>query len=697
MMNRKIMITIFAAAAATAIGFGSAYATASGTGQQGTLSDGTDGMDVAGGIVPEGGTEGLEGLDEAETETETETETESRPESETEEKESETEVSPGTESTESSSEKSLLQSLVETLTGTDRKEKSGEQDAYEEEYVLDVDGGYVDNGLLMSAAEASGAYYAEPAMPSWNTEEYNTVGETGFRDVRLYPLSTFGMDVDTASYALLRRNVLDGTLSYMPRDAVRIEEMINYFNYAYDQPEGDETFSITAQIADCPWNDQTKLMLVGLQAKDIPQEEIKEQNLVFLVDTSGSMYDADKLPLAVEALKYLLQEMDGKDSISIVTYAGSSEVALEPTRCTPEGKEEIIRVLDSLTADGGTYGEAGIRTAYELAQESFIEGGNNRVLLLTDGDFNLGQTDDSELVRLVQEKAEGQIFLSILGFGTGNYNDALAEELADKGNGNYSYIDSDMEARRVMGAALKGTLNTVAKDAKIQVDFNPAYIKGYRLVGYENRRMNAEDFEDDTKDGGEVGAGQQVTALYELITADSDMELPTAQSRYTQDENERGAAADPAGDGTQESEASEAPDASGTVKKRISLALASDTAGAEETEGSGSVAVEVSDTAPAAGEYLTVSIRYKAPDGETSELKELAVTSENEIEEMSDNMSWAAGVAQVGMLLRESEYAGTSDYGKVRDRLKTLTNGDEFREEFLYMITRIKDADTAPW
>ena len=666
MMNRRMMISVITAVAVAAAGFGSVSATTASIGQD--AGTGTE-------IKTETGGEDIGSETETETETESETEKGADIGSETEsgaETESRTETEPG--SGESSDEKSLLQSLVETLTASDYSGKTEERDAYEEEALVDgyVDEGYAYNGVMMSAAEAAGGYYAEPAMPSWNTEEYNTVEETGFRDVKLYPLSTFGMDVDTASYALLRRNTLDDTLSYMPKDAVRIEEMINYFNYTYDQPEGDETFTITAQIADCPWNKETKLMLVGLQAKDIPKEEVKEQNLVFLVDTSGSMYDADKLPLAIDALKYLLKEMDEKDSISIVTYAGSSEVALTPTKCTPEGKQEIASVLDSLTADGGTYGEAGIRAAYELAQESFIEGGNNRVLLLTDGDFNLGQTDDSELVKLVQDKAEGQIFLSILGFGTGNYNDALAEELADKGNGNYSYIDSDMEARRVMGAALNGTLNTVAKDAKIQVDFNPEYIKGYRLVGYENRLMNAEDFADDTKDGGEVGAGQQVTVLYELVPADSSMEIPSARSRYTQ---------------TEETIVDQA--AQEAAKEGASTEGVQDATEPADA-GSGTASETVSDTAPAAGEYLTVSIRYKAPDGETSELKELAVTSDNELAEMSENMSWAAGVAQVGMLLRESEYAGSSDLEEVRERIKALTGGDEFREEFLYLISRLK-------
>lgn len=666
MKNKKLILSIIAAGTAAAVGLGSVYAAA--------LTARPTGVEV----------------ETEETETETETE----------------ETEPGT------AESEKRESLIDLLFG-DSSSKNADAEVYE-------DGGVMDS-YVMSAAE-TGAYYAEPWIPNWNTEEYSTVDETGFRDVKLYPLSTFGMDVDTASYALLRRNTLDDTLSWMPKDGVRIEEMINYFSYDYEMPDGDETFSITAQIADCPWNEQTKLMLVGLQAKDIPQEEIKDQNLVFLVDTSGSMYDEDKLPLAVSALKYLLREMDENDTISIVTYAGSSEIALPPTKCNPEGRQLISDTLDGLYADGGTYGEAGIRTAYDLAQESFIEGGNNRVLLLTDGDFNLGQTDDSELVDLVQEKAEGQIFLSILGFGSGNYNDALAEQLADKGNGNYSYIDSDIEARRVMGAALKGTLNTVAKDAKVQVDFNPAYIKGYRLIGYENRMMNAEDFEDDTKDGGEVGAGQQVTVLYELVMSDSDMELPTAHSRYTNDDaasndtaNNDAASNDTSNDATNDADkvdvTGEVDEDDGVIDGDDVIDLSGDDAAKNSNKasdydedssdkkdskvslaiaGSETEADEPEITAPAENEYLTVSIRYKDPEAEKSQLKERAVTSADEISEMSDNMSWAAGVAQIGMLLRESEFAGTSDYDEVHDRLGGLTNGDEFKEEFVYLITRLK-------
>ena len=528
-----------------------------------------------------------------------------------------------------------------------------------------------DDGLMYEAAEEDAMYAGggyDWNMPQWNTEEYSTVDESGFKESRLYPFSTFGMDVDTASYALLRRNTLDDTLSWFPKDAVRIEEMINYFNYDYEAPKDGETFSVNARITACPWNPDTKLMRIGLQARDIPQEEIPEQNLVFLIDSSGSMYDADKLPLAIDALTYLLDEMDEKDRVSIVTYAGSSEILLQGEPCTEEGKEKIREMLNSIEANGGTYGEYGIRNAYDLAQETFIEGGNNRVLLLTDGDFNLGQTDDSELVKLVEEKAEGKIFLSILGFGTGNYNDKLAETLADKGNGNYSYIDSDMEARRVMGGALKGTLNTVAKDAKVQVDFNADQVKGYRLVGYENRKMDAEDFEDDTKDGGEVGAGQQVTVLYELVMKDSPMEIRTVHSRYEK-ENAEGtdAAADTAGQ----------TEADGEVR----LAIASET----ETE--------IAAAGPSGEEYLTVSIRWKDPDAEKSQLMEYPVDASAEAEEMDDDMSWAAGMAQAGMLIRGSEFAGTSDWDEIKDRLSALTDGDEFREEFVYLLNRLKGAE----
>ena len=546
-----------------------------------------------------------------------------------------------------------------------------------------------------AAAEMEDCMSSEPAMVWWNTSEYATVDETGFRDVTLYPFSTFGMDVDTASYAQLRSNALDGTLEWLPKDAVRIEEMINYFTYDYEAPEGDDVFGITVQIADCPWNPDTKLMLVGLQARDIPQEEIPDQNLVFLVDTSGSMYDQDKLPLAVETLEYLLNSMDENDTISIVTYAGSSEVALEGTRCTEEGKEEIIAVLEGLQANGGTYGEGGIRTAYDMAQQNYIPGGNNRVLLLTDGDFNLGQTDDSELTDLVKEKADGKIFLSIMGFGSGNYNDALAEQLADNGNGNYSYIDSDREARRVMGAALNGTLNTVAQDAKIQLDFNPAQISGYRLVGYENRQMDAEDFEDDTKDGGEVGAGQQVTVLYELVMSGSDFEIPKVESRYTANAQDGAAQTEAAQTEARTEDAGQADEtAAADETKTVTLAVAQD----PETEEAPAEAQTEEQTEAAQGassqaeEYLTVSIRYKDPGTETSKLVEYAVDASDEISEMSDNMSWAAGVAQVGMLLRESEFAGTSSFDEIRDRLRGLTGGDEFREEFLYLMRRLDGA-----
>ena len=482
--------------------------------------------------------------------------------------------------------------------------------------------------------------YTEP--PAFNTERYATVEESGFISTRTNPLSTFGMDVDTASYTLLRRNINDGTTDMMPKDAVRIEEMINYFHYDYGEPEEGETFGVTAQIADCPWNGETKLLHIGINAKKPENDAPHRKNIVFLVDTSGSMYDSDKLPLAQDTLIGFLDSMNEEDRISIVTYAGDSRTAIDSAVCDEWGKADIMFALRLLEAGGGTNGEGGIERAYELAEKNFDETANNRVILLTDGDFNVGAVDESTLVDMVREKADGKIFLSVMGFGDGNYNDVMGETLADKGNGNYSYIDSKAEAERVMGEDLTGVLETVAKDAKIQVDFNPAQVKGYRLIGYEDRALEDTDFADDTKDGGEVGAGQQVTVLYEIVTADSSMDIPSAHSRYSEDETE------------------------------------TESAGSTETD----------------GELLTVCIRYKEPLENESVLKEQPVTWDQYIPGMSDNMSWAAGVAQTGMLVRGSEYAGDSSYEGIYDRLSAITDNDPYREEFTELIRRIeKDAE----
>ena len=343
-------------------------------------------------------------------------------------------------------------------------------------------------------------------------EEYNHYEESGFIDPNVVPLSTFSADVDTASYANARRMLNEHKM--VDADSVRIEEYINYFDYKYADPKDGNTFGEYVELADCPWNPETKLMMIGLQGKRIEQDEMPASNIVFLIDSSGSMSSYNKLPLVQTAFSMLTDNLTDKDRISIVTYAGSSETVLEGA--SGADKDEIIEALGSIMAHGGTNGEGGIETAYELAEEYFIEGGNNRIILATDGDLNIGKCSEKELTKLIEKKRDSGVYLSVLGFGTGNLKDNKMEALADNGNGNYNYIDSVSEARRVLVEEMGGTLFTIAKDVKIQVEFNPSTVSEYRLVGYENRLMNAEDFVDDTKDAGEVGAGHSVTALYEI-------------------------------------------------------------------------------------------------------------------------------------------------------------------------------------
>lgn len=346
-------------------------------------------------------------------------------------------------------------------------------------------------------------------------EGYNHVEETGFKDPKSEPLSTFSADVDTASYTNARRMLNEHQI--VDADSVRVEEYINYFDYKYADPEEGKVFGEYVELADCPWNPDTKLMMIGLQGKRMEQEELPPSNLVFLIDSSGSMNSYNKLPLVQTAFSMLTDTLTENDRISIVTYAGSSETVLKGA--SGADKDEITEALGSIMARGGTNGEGGIETAYELAEEYFIEGGNNRVILATDGDVNIGKCSEEELTKLIENKRESGVYLSVLGFGTGNIKDNKMEALADNGNGNYSYIDSVAEARRVLVEEMGGTLFTIAKDVKIQVEFNPATVKSYRLVGYDNRIMNAEDFYDDSKDAGEVGAGHAVTALYEVQLA----------------------------------------------------------------------------------------------------------------------------------------------------------------------------------
>lgn len=458
----------------------------------------------------------------------------------------------------------------------------------------------------------------------FNTEEYSNIVESGYKSVAANPLSTFSVDVDTASYANVRRMIEYG--DYVNPEAVRIEEFINYFDYSYPQPTTDDPFSVTTELSDCPWNSETKLLLVGLKAEEIQKEEREPLNLVFLIDVSGSMFSEDKLPLVQKAFTMLTDNLTEDDRISIVTYAGEERVVLKGT--SGADKEKIKEAINSLEAGGSTYGEAGINRAYELAEKYFIKNGNNRVLLATDGDLNVGLSSEEELTELIEEKRESGVFLSVLGFGTGNIKDNRMEALADHGNGNYSYIDSELEAKKVLVEEMSGTLYTVAKDVKIQVEFNPANVSGYRLIGYENRALADEDFADDTKDAGEIGAGHTVTALYEIVPNSSGTSIPEAELKYQQN----------------------------TVTGNKN-------------------------------ELLTVSLRYKQPDGDTSKLLAVPVTMESYSKKMPANMTFAAAAAEFGMVLRGSEYRGSASCEQILEMLKE--NGyenDEYKSEFVYLV-----------
>ncbi|MGN0642104.1 MAG: von Willebrand factor type A domain-containing protein [Huintestinicola sp.] len=464
----------------------------------------------------------------------------------------------------------------------------------------------------------------------FNTEEYNYIEENGYVSAATSPLSTFSADVDTASYSNIRR-MIDNDMD-IPADAVRLEEMINYFNYNYPDPAEGEPFAIHTELSDCPWNDQSRLLMVGINTKSLDSEldDRPPMNLVFLIDVSGSMYSEAKLPLVQKSFSMLTDNLGPKDRISIVTYAGSDDVLLEGA--DGNDKEKILRVIDSLEAGGSTAGAAGINTAYEIAEKYFIDGGNNRIILATDGDLNVGISSESELTRLVEEKRENGVYLSVLGFGTGNYKDNKLEAIADHGNGNYSYIDSEREAKKVLVEEMSGTLLTVAKDVKFQLEFNPANVKGYRLIGYENRALANEDFEDDTKDAGEIGAGHSVTVLYEIVMPDSTIDIPVADLKYSQ------------------------------------------TSGNSDTT-----------------ELLTVNIRYKDPDGTESKLVTYPVDSSLYSSEMSENMTFASAVAEFGMILRNSAYSGNATYQSVLTQLADYDySDDEYKDEFIYLVKTMK-------
>ncbi len=465
--------------------------------------------------------------------------------------------------------------------------------------------------------------------PNFNTESYEHIAENGFRLAVDNPLSTFSIDVDRASYSNIRRFIRSGQRP--PIDAVRIEEMINYFSYDLPEPEGEHPFSITTEVTDAPWQPAHRLVRIGVQGQRVETADLPPSNLVFLIDVSGSMRSANKLALLKSSFRLLVNELRPQDRVAIAVYAGAAGLVLDST--PGDEKDVILDAIEALQAGGSTAGAAGIRLAYEVARENHIEGGNNRVILATDGDFNVGVSSDGELVRLIEEKREQGTFLTVLGFGTGNLKDSKMEKLADHGNGNFAYIDNLMEARKVLVTEMGGTLLTIAKDVKIQVEFNPARVQAYRLIGYENRLLANEDFNDDTKDAGELGAGHSVTALYEVIPV--GLESPYAIPEV-----------DPLRYGSQEA-----------------------TAAASESD-----------------ELLFVKLRYKAPDGDESRLITRPVADESGA--ASVDLQFASAVAGFGMILRDSEYRGDWTLADVLEQAREAMGADRegYRSEFIRLV-----------
>ncbi|MHC4458196.1 MAG: vWA domain-containing protein [Planctomycetota bacterium] len=491
-------------------------------------------------------------------------------------------------------------------------------------------GNYVENPYTHPLPVRLSQYQSVEGISDFNTEEYDRIYENRFKDAAQNPLSTFSIDVDTASYSNLRRFIRDSRMP--PKDAVRIEEMINYFNYSYPQPNGEHPFSIETEISQCPWNRENKLVHIGLQGKDLDYHDLKPSNLVFLIDTSGSMASKNKLPLLKKAFRLMIDELNEQDGIAIVAYAGSAGLVLPFTPVSE--KHKILASLDDFRAGGSTAGGAGIKLAYKVARENYISGGNNRVILATDGDFNVGVSSTADLVRLIEEGRKDNIFLTICGFGMGNYKDGRMEQISNAGNGNYFYIDNIREAQKVFATQLQATLFTIAKDVKIQVEFNPVKVKAYRLIGYENRILADEDFNDDIIDAGELGAGHTVTALYEII--------PSGSTR--------------------------------AVRKTDALKYQEN---------------EVTAEASASNEIMTIKFRYKPPREESSKLIKTSVIDEDfTFQEASENFRFSAAVAGLGMLLRDSKFKGDLTYQKIVSIAKNSKGKDAFgyRSEFINLV-----------
>ncbi len=472
--------------------------------------------------------------------------------------------------------------------------------------------------------------------PVTGSESYAKISENSFKLVETNPLSTFSVDVDRAAYSNVRRFINSGQKP--PADAVRIEEMVNYFHYDYPEPKSEHPIEIYTELSVCPWQSKHKLLHVGMQGKKIADESLPPSNLVFLLDVSGSMSSDNKLPLLKEALKLLTNNLRENDRVAIVVYAGAAGLVLPST--FGYNKEKIIEALDKLESGGSTAGGAGIKLAYQVAKENFVHGGNNRIILATDGDFNVGASSDADMEKLIEERRNDGIFLTCLGFGMGNYKDSKMETLADKGNGNYAYIDNIDEAKKTLVTEFGGTMYTIAKDVKLQVEFNPAKVKAYRLVGYENRMLNDEDFNDDTKDAGEMGAGHTVTALYEIIPVG-------VESKFLPDIDK--------------------------LKYQSSKINRSK-------------------------EMVNVKVRYKQPLGDKSVKFEVPVKSEkSNLNETSDNYRFSASVALFGMLLRDSKYVSHGDYSTVLQMAKEGKGLDKagYRAEFIELVNKVYKSDMA--
>jgi len=480
-----------------------------------------------------------------------------------------------------------------------------------------------------SSADGSAGYY-NSYNPQHNTEGYATIHENGYKNALQQPLSTFSIDVDKASYSNVRRFINQGQLPNI--DAVRIEEMINYFNYDYPKPKGEHPFSVYTELSTCPWNPDHQLLHVGLKGKSIEKEELPASNLVFLLDVSGSMNSPNKLPLLKNAFNMLVNELRPEDRVAIVVYAGAAGLVLEST--PGNKKQKILDAINQLSAGGSTAGGQGLLLAYKVAEENFIEEGNNRIILATDGDFNVGVSSNAEMERLVEKKRDKGVFMTVLGFGMGNYKDDKMEIIADKGNGNYAYIDNILEARKVLVSEFGGTLFTIAKDVKFQLEFNPARVKAYRLIGYENRLLNDEDFNDDKKDAGEMGSGHNVTALYELIPAGSDESISSIDPLKYQGNHER---------------------------------------------------VKMNPNA----ELLTVKLRYKKPDGVTSTKFEKVVKGKVLTQKStSTSFRFSAAVAEFGLILRDSEFKAEASIEEVIALAQNSRGEDPegYRGEFLQIV-----------